>query len=119
MYCPKCGKEIDENATFCPDCGARVKTLEQPVYTAVPVETNNVKKKNPLAIVSFVLSMVGLFVLPLLFSTAGLVTGIPALNIATEKCNGGGKKFSIWSIILGACGLAYGIIHFLIVYMGG
>ena len=108
MYCSKCGKEIDENATFCPDCGTRVKSLYQPIYVTP------IKKKNPLAIVSFVLSVIGLLVFPLLFSSAGLITAIPALSLATEKCNGGGKKFSIWSIILGASGLTYGIIVFLI-----
>ena len=25
MYCMNCGKEIDETAVFCKNCGARVK----------------------------------------------------------------------------------------------
>ena len=25
MYCPKCGAELDENATFCGKCGENIK----------------------------------------------------------------------------------------------
>ena len=28
MYCPKCGKEIDDNANFCPFCGEEVSKKE-------------------------------------------------------------------------------------------
>lgn len=40
MYCRNCGKELDNNATFCPVCG--VKTVE-PSYTqpVVHVVNNN------------------------------------------------------------------------------
>ena len=39
MYCRECGKEIDDNAKFCPKCG-----YEQ--ISHVPSEANNSKKKN-------------------------------------------------------------------------
>ena len=39
MFCKKCGKEIPNDATFCPDCGAQeqgpVEATEQKVETAV------------------------------------------------------------------------------------
>lgn len=38
MYCPKCGKEIDDNDNFCPFCGGEVSKKE--------VETAKIEKKN-------------------------------------------------------------------------
>lgn len=29
-FCTHCGKEIDENAVVCPNCGCQVKAMEQP-----------------------------------------------------------------------------------------
>lgn len=26
MFCPKCGKQVDDNAVFCPNCRAQLKT---------------------------------------------------------------------------------------------
>lgn len=39
-YCQKCGKEIEDNATFCPSCGARVDGVE------VVTKTANIKEKS-------------------------------------------------------------------------
>ncbi len=25
MFCPRCGKQVDDNATFCPNCGTTIK----------------------------------------------------------------------------------------------
>ncbi len=30
MFCPKCGKEIPEDATFCPNCGSTQRTAPLP-----------------------------------------------------------------------------------------
>ena len=38
MYCPKCGKEIDDNAHFCSFCGEEVSKKE--------AETAKIEKKN-------------------------------------------------------------------------
>ncbi len=89
MYCKKCGKEIDETATFCPACGAPVsdRSVEPVKETApaAPVRTNQ------LAIVGFVLSF---FV-----ALAGLICSI----IARKQCreNGeGGAGFALAGIII-------------------
>lgn len=38
MYCKKCGKEITENSTFCPECGANQSTSsdQQPISEVPP-----------------------------------------------------------------------------------
>lgn len=52
MYCIKCGKQIDDNAAFCPNCGTKVggtasvdqartaPKQEQPVINIVNTNTN-------------------------------------------------------------------------------
>lgn len=29
MYCPKCGKENEDNATYCQNCGTQIKTINK------------------------------------------------------------------------------------------
>lgn len=42
MYCPNCGKEIEENAKFCGACGTKLEVTEQvAVETPAPVEEQN------------------------------------------------------------------------------
>jgi TM2 domain-containing membrane protein YozV len=31
MFCPKCGKEIPNDASFCPNCGSAIKAKAAPV----------------------------------------------------------------------------------------
>ena len=39
MNCSKCGKELEENASFCPDCGNQVNPYAAPAAGA-PVQIN-------------------------------------------------------------------------------
>lgn len=32
---PECGKEIEEDAVYCPFCGTRVKMIEQPAVSQI------------------------------------------------------------------------------------
>jgi hypothetical protein len=45
MYCPKCGKEIPDDASFCPQCGASVKKAE----TYTPSGEDDLTPKSTLA----------------------------------------------------------------------
>ena len=39
MYCKNCGKELDKNVRFCPNCGTFVQEdVQQPSTATVPVE---------------------------------------------------------------------------------
>ena len=38
MFCPKCGKEITNNAKFCPYCGAQFQTASAPSEPAAPAD---------------------------------------------------------------------------------
>lgn len=33
MFCPNCGKDLPENAVFCPECGNRVTITKEQVYS--------------------------------------------------------------------------------------
>lgn len=56
MFCKNCGKEIDDNAVICPDCGVptdKFKTEAAPADGQAAVQKTNV-----FAIIGFVLSLV-------------------------------------------------------------
>ena len=63
MFCKNCGKEIDDNAAVCPNCGVPTPNMaaQQPAAPA-PAPVEEKKKTNVFAIVGFVLSLVaGIF----------------------------------------------------------
>lgn len=47
MFCMNCGREINDNAVFCPHCGVRLKPMST---------SNSASDENSLAIVGFVFS---------------------------------------------------------------
>jgi uncharacterized membrane protein YvbJ len=108
-YCQNCGKEIPENASFCPECGAAVKTPASPEVNNVPQNRKVCPETHlALAIITTILCC-----LPL-----GAVGIIKASRVSTEfqagnyeaalKYSADAKKWSIIAIIVGVVGiLAY------------
>lgn len=45
-YCPKCGKEVKEDAVFCPYCGESIKVKDNVVYTRARDEKDERGEKN-------------------------------------------------------------------------
>ncbi len=88
MFCPNCGKQLDDRAVVCPNCGV-----------AVPGHSNSVPSTNILAIVGFVLSF---FV-----SIAGLVCSIIARKQIKETGEGG-SGFALAGIIISS--ISIGIV---------
>ena len=84
MYCRNCGKEINENASICLNCGASVKLVA--------------KDSNSMAIVGFIMSF---FV-----SIAGLICSIVGYRNAVNG-NADGKGLALAGIILSAIRLAF------------
>ena len=66
MFCPKCGKQVSDDATFCPNCRAQLKAVDTTNMSApmsTPMSTTSVPMSNP-----------GGWGLPMLF-TANYVPG--------------------------------------------
>ncbi len=122
MFCNHCGKEIDDKAIICVNCG--VPTLnfanKNQSLNEQPVE----KKANPIAIVGFVLSLVGfLFGWIFYFShipvylligfiffavtIAGLVLSI--IGAVKSKKLGSGGGFAIAGVVLSALELLHSL----------
>lgn len=53
MFCKNCGKEIDDNAVVCPNCGVATEKMNETAAAA----TNQPLKTNVMAIIGFVLSL--------------------------------------------------------------
>ena len=79
-YCKHCGKEIDDRAVVCPNCGVQVGTV-------APAEN----KTNVLAIVGFIFA----FIMPIV----GLICSIIGRNKAPE-CGGNGKGLATAGIVI-------------------
>ena len=46
LYCPKCGKEVKEDAVFCPYCGQSLKPEDKVIYRRPHDEKNENGEKN-------------------------------------------------------------------------
>jgi uncharacterized membrane protein YvbJ len=100
MFCTSCGKEINDQAIACPECGAPTKNFnEQSVEKVAKAE----KKFNGLSIAGFVCAFIFPF-LGLLFSIIGLV-------IACKKQEAG-KGLAIAGIVISVAFLVPYIIMY-------
>lgn len=95
MYCTNCGKEIDDQAVVCPNCGVATSNYKG------DNSKNNVQNKNGMAIAGFVCS----FFIPLL----GWIFGGIGLSRAFKR-NNKGKGFSIASIVIASVNFILGLI---------
>lgn len=114
MYCPDCGKVIDDDAIHCVHCGAKVGEepvqAQQPVYVVQPqqqtvyvVPQEEPKPKdNIFAIVALIASCLGIVSLGLT-CIVGIVFGY--LGLSEAKKTGKGKGMSKAGIIVGFIGV--------------
>lgn len=119
MKCPDCGTELNNNETFCTNCGKRVdgaidtptgvessntnteNNNEQPVQNAqqpaAPVDT---AKYNSVVISGFVISIISLFIFSIILGPIAAILsaiGLRKVNETNEK----GKGLAIAGIIIG------------------
>ena len=93
MYCPHCGKEVNEDAVVCPHCGRALKEAE--------VVSTNQEPNNVLQLVAFILMVIttvvaGFFLIPLAWM-------IP-MDVHLYKCMQEKKKVSVG---FGVCTLIF------------
>lgn len=80
MYCTRCGKAMDEQAAFCPNCGEPAVPSAAPASGVVPPSTTQV---GPLAVTyaGFWLRLVAYIIDALILSAAWLIVMIPLVPV--------------------------------------
>ncbi len=110
MFCPKCGKEVPENARFCPNCGAEVNNGAEKVDSEVvngdvhpyvndgsKDSTNGnrgTKNSN-----SYTFALLG-FILAFFVPIAGVVFSAIALSKLSKENNDKGKNLAIAGLVI-------------------
>ncbi len=115
IKCDKCGSEVDSNAKFCPNCGAKIEPTEKAERVEVveaTVKDNSGNKVNNTEIGYNVMSIVG-FVLSFIpipkFWLVALVISIIAL-VQISKTKEKGKGLAIAGIAISSLIVIYGLI---------
>ena len=115
IKCDKCGSEVDSNAKFCPNCGAKIESTEKAERVEVveaTVKDNSGNKVNNTEIGYNVMSIVG-FVLSFIpipkFRLVALVISIIAL-VQISKTKEKGKGLAIAGIAISSLIVIYGLI---------
>ncbi|MHA1126316.1 MAG: zinc-ribbon domain-containing protein [Candidatus Heimdallarchaeota archaeon] len=151
LYCSFCGNPIEENATFCPNCGShveesnqnsaktsssqpqiitdvpssslpqqqpsyRVQPVYKPVVTYQPVQTTYhappPSRSNSEANNALVLSLVGLFCIPVIPSIFALIYGIRASKSPYNRGT------AIVAVILAVIGIVpYTVVLFMFLFL--
>ena len=119
MFCANCGKEIQEGAVFCPECGAPQQGATPPVTNASghsnPTSQPVVQKVpyNTLCIIGLVISCISLLLnFWGLVGIAGTIVSVIGLSSCKQK-NENGKALAIIGIIIGVYSIFYGVFAIL------
>ena len=101
MFCKNCGKELDDNAVICPNCGVPTDKL----YAQQPL--SEPKKINGIGIAGFVVGLLGLLGGNYLFLIPGIIGLILSIVgvVHMKKCNSANG--------LAVAGLIVGIVSFI------
>ncbi len=86
MFCKNCGKEIDDSAVVCPNCGVATENMAK--NAPAPAQ------KNTMALVGFILALLSFNVIALIISIIGLS------NSKKPEYAGDGKGFAIAGIVI-------------------
>ena len=115
IKCDKCGSEVDSNAKFCPNCGAKIESTEKAERVEVveaTVKENSGNKVNNTEIGYNVMSIVGFvlsFILIPKFCLVALVISIIAL-VQISKTKEKGKGLAIAGIAISSSIVIIGLI---------
>ena len=120
MFCVNCGKEIKDDSTFCPECGAiqqgTTSSAGSNTETNVNSATQPVVQKAPyniMCIVGLVISGISLLLnFWGLVGIAGTIVSVIGLTSCTRK-NENGKTLAIIGIVIGVFSILYGFIYIL------
>lgn len=100
MSRPKCGKELPNDARFCPSCGATTSS------TVSPPGAEQAKLGETFGNIGAVLGVIGLLIFPILFGPLAIVFGVMAM--------GRGNKNGKWGLALGIVDLCFFLLFLVI-----
>lgn len=118
MKCPNCGTELNNNETFCTNCGKRVdgaidtptgvessntnteNNNEQPAQNVQQSAPANTAKYNSTVITGFVISIISIFIISIILGPVGAILSAIGLKQVSET-NEKGKGLAIAGIIIG------------------
>ena len=108
MYCSKCGKEINDDSKFCPECGVTISNeIQQPII----IQTTEQKETCGLCIAGFIVSFVS--------GLAGLIISILGLKkCKKEKLGGKGLGYAGLTISIIKLVIIVGYLLFTLLYVG-
>jgi hypothetical protein len=112
MFCPQCGTENPEDAVACSDCGGDLQLspagVPQRVYAASPPTSN-------MALVSFIMGILGWVLLPVIGSLLAVILGHAALG-EIDQAEGriGGRGMAQAGLILGYVALGLWVLSIIL-----
>ena len=119
MFCSNCGKEINNDVSFCPECGAAQQpntTVTSKIGTySSPVNQPTMQKApyNTMCIVGLVISGISLILnFWGLVGIAGTIVSVLGLTSCQQK-NENGKALAVVGIIIGMFSIIYGLLAIL------
>ena len=80
MFCSKCGKEIDDEAVVCPNCGCATEKMNQPANEIYKDYTQELAPAKKIGIASLIFS-----VIPLIGIILGIIGCIKVKKITNEN----------------------------------
>ena len=121
-FCQKCGRQVEENASFCPNCGAPLTQQPQPEQPSQPTVPHYGQPKPPpnpsagdmtrrFATLGYISAFLSLLIMPEIFGSVAIILG----NYIRRK--GGGSRvliFGITGMIVGLFFTAYFSLLYLI-----
>ena len=115
MFCTKCGKELADNAKFCPNCGEQILEVTNETTPQVnEASTTETKKKfSGISLAGFIVSLASIATLNFIAGIVGLILSRKG-KAEIERENRDGIKFANAGTALGIVGIIVGVIAIVI-----
>ena len=97
-FCASCGKEMPENARYCPSCGRGDRREVGGVREEAEQRTSG------MAVASLVTGIIGMLLIPIIFSLLAIIFGSVGMG-QTNRPGVKGHGMAVTGLILGVIGL--------------
>jgi hypothetical protein len=116
MYCPKCGKQNDDNSYRCTSCGAVIQPIPQPAVVVDDSIGALIPARNPKALWAYYLGVFSLIpCIGILLGIPAFLLGLQARRFARENPQAKGGAHAWVGIIVGGLS-AFGQLLLILVW---